>query len=188
MEYYLYTGPYEAIVLDYKYAWIISVLLINVVVAFADKSHRAVEGADYRYNRSRILDDAAGKFWDSCEDYLETTVVPWTENASLDPKRQYIFACHPHGIHCTPLGQFHCKGTPFDKRFPGICDNKLSGIAASIVFKLPGVREFFLSLNYIDASRQVVESALEANRSLFICRKFNSDLKIVHVKWKTLRN
>eukprot|EP00986_Skeletonema_menzelii_P016569 scaffold15059_cov146-Skeletonema_menzelii.AAC.9 len=169
LEYCLYIGAYESIVLKYRYAWIIFVLLFNIAVALTDTSQRAVEGADYRYNRRRFLDNAAAKFWNSFEDYLATTVVPWTENASLDPKRQYIFACHPHGIHCTPLGQFHCKGTPFDKRFPGICDNKLSGIAASIVFKLPGVREFFLSLNYIDASRQVVENALDANRSLFIC-------------------
>jgi len=169
LEFCLYAGAYESIVLDYKYVWIACILLINMAVAITDISHRAVEGADYRYNRSRYLDDAAGKFWDSCEDYITTTVVPWKENATLDPKRQYIFACHPHGIHCTPLGQFHCKGTPFDKRFPGICDNKLSGLAASIVFKLPGVREFFLSLNYIDASRRVVEDALEAHRSLFIC-------------------
>lgn len=169
LECFLYVGAYEAIVLDYKYVWIGFVLLMNIAVAITDTSHRAVEGADYRYNRRRYLDRKACKFWDSCEEYLSTAVVPWSENATLDPNRQFIFACHPHGIHCTPLGQFHSKGTAFDKRFPGICDNKLSGIAASIVFKLPGVREFFLSLNYIDASRQVVEKALDANRSLFIC-------------------
>ena len=165
----LFTGAYESIVFENKYHWIAVVLLLNAAVAITDSSHRTVEGADYRYDRSRFLDNAAAEFWDSCQDYLKNTVVPWAENAVLNPKRQYIFACHPHGIHCTPLGQFHCKGTPFDKRFPGICDNKLSGLAASIVFKIPGVREFFLSLNYIDASRKVVKNALEANRSLFIC-------------------
>jgi len=169
LGFFLYTGAYESIVLEYKYAWIIFILLVNIAVAIKDSSHRVVEGADYRYNRSLFLDNAASKFWYVCDDYLVTTVVPWADDATLDPKRQYIFACHPHGIHCTPLGQFHCKGTPFDKRFPGICDNKLSGLAASVVFKIPGVREFFLSLNYIDASRKVVENALEANRSLFIC-------------------
>jgi 2-acylglycerol O-acyltransferase 2 len=45
----------------------------------------------------------------------------------------------------------------------------LSGLAASVVFRLPGAREFFLSLPYIDASRHVVEKALEADRSIFVC-------------------
>jgi len=166
---FLYDAAYESIVLEYKYAWIIFVLAVNIAVAFTDTSHQVVDGADYRYNRSFLLDNAASKFWCACDDYLTTTIVPWADDATLDPTRQYIFACHPHGIHCTPLSQFHCKGTPFDKRFPGICDNKLSGLAASIVFKISGVREFFLSLNYIDASRPVVTNALETKRSLFIC-------------------
>ena len=50
----LYTGAYESIVLENKYHWIVFVLLLNAFVAITDSSHRTVEGADYRYDRSRI--------------------------------------------------------------------------------------------------------------------------------------
>ncbi|KAL7543597.1 hypothetical protein ACHAXR_012927 [Thalassiosira sp. AJA248-18] len=164
------SGAYESIIVNNKLNWFGFLILMNVVVAFTDnKSHLNVEGANYR-PRCSAIGRAASKFWEASFEYLQVTFVPWDENAKLPPNRQYIFACHPHGIHCTPLGLFHCKGTAFDQQFPGICDeNKLSGLAASVVFKLPGAREFFLSLPYIDASRSVAEAALKANRSLFIC-------------------
>ena len=168
MDVAFYLGAYESIVLSNIYHWFGALLLINLIVAVTDRSHSDVEGANYRADNSAI-GKASHQFWDSAIEYLDMTVIPWDKYANLPPNRQYIFACHPHGIHCTPLGLFHRKGTPFDERFPGICENKLSGLAASIVFKLPGVREFFLSLPYIDASRHVAERALKADRSLFIC-------------------
>ena len=164
----LYSGAYETLILDNKHLWFGGLLLLNILVALTDRSHTNVKGADYR-SRNGAVSKAAFHFWESALDYLQMTIEPWDENAILSPDKQYIFACHPHGIHCTPLALFHCKGTPFDKRFPGICENKTSGLAATIVFKIPGVREFFLSLPYIDASRNVAEAALKADRSLFVC-------------------
>lgn len=163
-------GAYEMYVLEYKWRWFGALFLLNVIVGLMDKSHHDVEGANNRLKSStNPIIKASNAFWESSFEYLEMTVKPWKEDARLSPNRQYIFATHPHGIHCMPLAIFHCKGTPFDKRFPGICDNKLSGLAASVVFRLPGVREFFLSLPYIDASRHVVEKALKADRSIFVC-------------------
>jgi len=170
MDLCLYSGAYETIILDNKQYWFGGLALLNFLVAVSDRSHCNVEGADYRRSNS-FVGKAAVAFWDSALDYLQMSVEPWCENAKLPPDRQYIFACHPHGIHCTPLALFHCKSekNPFDKRFSGICENRISGLAASVVFRLPGVREFFLSLPYIDASRSVAEAALKANRSLFVC-------------------
>ena len=168
MNLLLYNNAYESIIYEHAYKWLGLLLFINLVVAVTDKSHVDVKGANYRQDNS-IVGRASHKFWDAAFDYLQMTVVPWSESASLPSNRQYIFAVHPHGIHCTPLGLFHRKDTPFDRRFPGICENKLSGLAASVVFKLPGVREFFLSLPYIDASRSVAEKALKEDRSLFVC-------------------
>lgn len=168
----LYPGAYQSIVWDSKHYWLGGLLFLNVAVALGDKSHCNVKGANFRRPTGifgKAVQKAALQFWDSLSDYLPMTVVPWEEDATLPANRQYIFACHPHGIHCTPLGQFHSKGTPFDVRFPGICENNISGLAASIVFILPGVREFFLSLPYVDASRHVAEAALDANRSVFVC-------------------
>ena len=163
-----YNGAYQDIILDNRYTWIGGLLILNVIVGLTDTSHLNVEGADQRGHRG-VISRLAWEFWFASFDYLQMSVVPWDDNATLPSDKQFIFGCHPHGIHCTPLGLFHCKGTPFDKRFPGICDNKLSGLAATIVFKIPGAREFFLSLPYIDASRSIAEAALKANRSLFIC-------------------
>ncbi|KAL9187889.1 hypothetical protein ACHAXT_006267 [Thalassiosira profunda] len=164
----LYPDAYQSIVLDNLLLWVGMLLFVNIVVALTDKSHLDVEGADYRQPAGPI-GRASAAFWDTAFDYLQMSVVPWDENATLPPDRQYIFACHPHGIHCTPLGMFHRKDTAFDRRFPGICENKISGLAATVVFKLPGAREFFLSLPYIDASRSVVEKALRADRHIFVC-------------------
>jgi hypothetical protein len=170
MNILLFPHAYETILLEYKYHWIGGLLILNIAVALLDDSHLVVEGADYRLRHSQgPIVNASNQFWEAVFDYLQMKVVPWKQDAMLPADRQYIFACHPHGIHCMPLGLFHCKGTPFDKRFPGICENKLSGLAASVVFRLPGAREFFLSLPYIDASRHVVEAALDADRSIFVC-------------------
>ena len=161
-------GMYETIILDNTHYWFGGLFLLNMVVAITDRSHLIVEGADYRsYNN--IVAKTAKLFWEAALEYMEMSVIPWDDSANLSPSKRYIFACHPHGIHCTPLALFHCKGTPFDKQFPGICENKISGLAASVVFRLPGVREFFLSCPYIDASRNVAEAALKADRSLFVC-------------------
>jgi hypothetical protein len=163
-------NAYETYVVNYKYQWMGALFLLNVMVGLLDNSHHDVKGANNRCKSStNPIIRASNAFWESSFEYVQMTVKPWKEDAKLPPNRQYIFACHPHGIHCMPLAIFHCRGTPFDQCFPGICENKLSGLAASVVFRLPGVREFFLSLPYIDASRHVVESALQANRSIFVC-------------------
>ena len=163
-------GAYELYILEYKLQLFGALFILNILVGAMDNSHHDVEGSNNRLKSStNPIIRASNAFWESSFSYVEMTVKPWKEDATLPPGKQYIFACHPHGIHCMPLAIFHCKGTPFDKRFPGICENKLSGLAASVVFKLPGVREFFLSLPYIDASRHVVEKALKADRSIFVC-------------------
>ncbi|KAL7527133.1 hypothetical protein ACHAWF_002050 [Thalassiosira exigua] len=168
LDWIAFPGAYESLILDKARLWVGLWAALNIVVACSDSSHRCVDGADYR-PRTGIVAKAAEAFFDTNYEYLKMTVVPWDKSADLPSNRKYIFACHPHGIHCTPLFLFHRKGSPFDKRFPGICENKLSGLAASVMFKIPGVREVFLSLPYIDASRSVAEAALKANRSLFVC-------------------
>ena len=88
----------------------------------------------------------------------------------LPPGRQYIFGVHPHGIHCLPLGLFGTQNGAFDTTFPGLYGPKLIGICATVIFKIPVVRELFFHMGYIDASRSVCDRALRVpNQSLFIC-------------------
>mmetsp|Transcript_11107 Transcript_11107/g.22805 ORF Transcript_11107/g.22805 Transcript_11107/m.22805 type:complete len:383 (-) Transcript_11107:7-1155(-) len=175
LNYLVYDGVYHDIFISNTHSWIIFLVSLNLIVAFTDKSHKNVHGADYR-RKNNIFARAAEKFFDATFNYIPMTIVPWDEDhstksskATLPPNRQYIFAVHPHGIHCMPLSLFHRKGSEFDKRFPGICEKNLSGLVATVMFKIPGVRELFLSLPYIDASRSVAEEALRENRSLFVC-------------------
>ena len=79
--------------------WFGALLLINLIVAVTDRSHSDVEGANYRVDNSAI-GKASHQFWDSAFEYLDMTVIPW------EPNRQYIFACHPHGIHAHRLDSF----------------------------------------------------------------------------------
>jgi len=63
---------------------------------------------------------------------------------------------------------FAAAGTPFDKRFPGLCGKKLVGLMATVLFIVPVIRDFFLEWPYIDASRKVAGEALNAGLSLFL--------------------
>ena len=63
---------------------------------------------------------------------------------------------------------FAAKGTPFDKRFPGLCGEKLVGLIATVLFIIPVLRDFFLEWPYIDASRKVANAALDAGLSLYL--------------------
>ena len=66
------------------------------------------------------------------------------------------------------LGQFVFCNTLFDKLFPGIVGSKTCGLAASIIFKIPVVRENFFHWGYIDASRKIASKAIENGQNLVI--------------------
>ena len=109
----------------------------------------------------------------------------------LSDDKQYIFGVHPHGIHCWPLvreregnasgvcASFHTQcaslppqnvfafhTSPFYKRLPNA---KLTGVAATIMFKIPVVRELFLLMGYVDAGRPTCQKVLAQGSSLYIC-------------------
>ena len=115
------------------------------------------------------LEEIAWKTADSWLEYLPTfECIPWDKEAVLDPTRQYIFALHPHGIHSFALGAFQVGGSCFHRRFPGLYGPKLCGLAATVIFKVPVVREMFFKLGYIDARRTVASKALKAGQSLYL--------------------
>jgi 1-acyl-sn-glycerol-3-phosphate acyltransferase len=125
-----------------------------------------------------LLEHAAFAFADAMWRYFPsvdcipchpTNSTSATTTPCLDPSKQYIFGVHPHGIHCIPLGQFCTPNSAFDRTFPHLYGPKLTGVAATIIFKIPVVRELFFHMGYIDASRQVCHQALLEGQSLFIC-------------------
>lgn len=132
------------------------------------KTHVTVENASPLLPRNAI-ERAAAKFLGSALEYFPMSCVPWARDASLPTSRQYVFGVHPHGIHCMPLGIFTTKGSEFDRVFPCLVGSKLTGLAATIIFKLPLVREFFIYMGYVDASRSVANEVLACGRSVFVC-------------------
>jgi hypothetical protein len=137
-------------------------------VLILDKQHLQVKDSHSIQPRN-ALERAAARFFHSALDYPPMTCVPWAKDASLSPSRQYVFGVHPHGIHCLPLAMFSTEGSDFDIQFPGLVGYCLTGLAATVMFKLPLVREFFLTMGYVDASRPIANQVLAENRSVFVC-------------------
>ena len=159
------------LIIPFSIYYVVFILIFN-------QQHLSVKDANCCPNNRNILERASAKFLYAHQDYLQMTCVPWSSSesddndndvAKLPPHKQYVIAVHPHGIHCTPLGLFSTVGSSFDVQFPGLVGCKLTGLAATIIFKIPLVREMFLNMGYVDASRTVASKVLEEGRSLFVC-------------------
>ncbi|XP_048476144.1 diacylglycerol O-acyltransferase 2-like [Rhincodon typus] len=78
--------------------------------------------------------------WRYMRDYFPVSIVKMAE---LDPKRNYVFGSHPHGIMCVgAFCNFCTEATGFSRVFPGITPHlaTLSGL-----FCLPILRDYLLS-------------------------------------------
>ena len=141
--------------------------LLNVL---AEKTSKRPNAPGTFRSPSSALERRSLAFWSTHFDYFPMTVTPWAPDARLDAEAtQYVFGVHPHGIHCWPLNAFALLGSPFDRRFPGLVGARLSGLAATVIFQIPVVRELFLSLGYLDAGRATADKALARGRSLYVC-------------------
>jgi 1-acyl-sn-glycerol-3-phosphate acyltransferase len=139
-----------------------------VQIILLDKTHSVVENSGGVEARNS-LEQLAEAFANSWQNYMpEITCVPWSSDAALPVDKQYVFAIHPHGIHCLGLAAFQTRGSTFHQRFPGLHGPKLCGLAATVIFKIPVVRELFLFWGYIDASRTVASQALGKGQSLYV--------------------
>ncbi|GMH61672.1 hypothetical protein TrRE_jg3999, partial [Triparma retinervis] len=139
--------------------------LYVTTVLVMDSSHLAPPPLGVVRKPSNFLERCSLKFWSSHFTYFPMSVH--AEN--LDPSAQYVFGVHPHGIHCWALNVFAFQGGPLDSLMPLTSRGTLSGLAASVIFMVPVVRELFLQMGYVDASRVVATKAMDVGRSLFIC-------------------
>ena len=153
-----------------RYAGLTLVVVYVVQILILDNEHNKVRGGDAAgpIRPQNFIERAARKFYDAGLDYNPIRCVPWSTDAKLDPKQRYVFACHPHGIHCMPLSQFTTYNSSFDKMFPGIVGN-VAGLAALVMFKLPLVREIFIGWGYKPASRKIASRAMEMGQSIVVC-------------------
>jgi len=72
-------------------------------------------------------------------------------------------------IHCWALNALAFPDSPFDAEFGLVKEGRMTGLAATVIFQIPVVRELFLSMGYVDASRPVAEKVLQNGRNLFVC-------------------
>jgi len=76
----------------------------------------------------------------------------------LHPGKNYIFACHPHGVMSqSHFHNFATEGTGFSKKFPGI-KPYLCVLAGQFMF--PIFRDYFLLTGSISVSKQSLEWVL----------------------------
>ena len=108
-------------------------------------------------------------FWKTHFSYFPFSIIKQNPGLTFDKSKQYVFAVHPHGIHCWALNALAFPGSAFDEEFDLIKEGRMTGLAASVIFMIPVVRELFLSMGYVDASRHVADKVLRNGRSLFVC-------------------
>mmetsp|Transcript_1954 Transcript_1954/g.2415 ORF Transcript_1954/g.2415 Transcript_1954/m.2415 type:complete len:375 (+) Transcript_1954:122-1246(+) len=114
------------------------------------------------------IEKRSASFWNTHFDYFPMKLTVDKET-KLDKNQQYLFAVHPHGIHCVPLDMVMFPNSPFDQKFQIVREGKITGLVASIMFRIPVVRELFLNMGYVDASRKVAHKVLSNGRNITVC-------------------
>ena len=148
--------------LPFAIAYVVQILIM-------DNAHNQVRAdAAGPIRPQNVIERTARKFFDAALEYNPIRCVPWSSDAKLDPKKRYVFACHPHGIHCLHISQFTDFNSSFGKMFPGIVGN-VTGLAAMVMFKLPLVREIFIGWGYKPASRKIASKAMEMGQNIVVC-------------------
>lgn len=98
-------------------------------------------------------------WWRYYCDYFPLKLVKTTE---LDPSRNYLFACFPHGLLCAgAYGSFATNALGFYKLFPGMSCNL---IILAGHFMVPLFREYLLSLGMCSSSRESLRCLLDTKQ------------------------
>ncbi|OBZ82411.1 Diacylglycerol O-acyltransferase 2B [Choanephora cucurbitarum] len=104
-------------------------------------------------------------FWHYFVQYFPIQLV---KEADLDPKGNYIFGYHPHGIiSLGAIGNFGTEATGFSDQFPGIQPSLLT---LTTNFQIPLYREIILAMGLASVSRHSCEHILSSGpgRSIVI--------------------
>lgn len=103
------------------YYVVLPLFIIYIVqVLIFDRTHLYVPPVGVYNKPNSWVQRLAFDFWAAHLDYFPTTVEASPSSLTLPTSKQYIFAVHPHGIHCWPLAVFTAKDGPFDRKFPGL--------------------------------------------------------------------
>ncbi|GBP48084.1 2-acylglycerol O-acyltransferase 2-A [Eumeta japonica] len=103
-------------------------------------------------------------WWSLFRDYYPISLV---KTADLDPSRNYLLACHPHGI--LPAGCFCAFATnalKFNEHYPGLKCNMATLI---INFSVPFLRDLFLAMGLCPVSIQSLTGLLNPKKNKGRC-------------------
>ena len=118
-----------------------------VYMAFIDQSQRNGRKKSFPFRNLR--------WWRFFKDFFPITLH---RTVPLSPDHRYIFGYHPHGI--IGFGAISCFATEahdFGKLFPGL-DVYL--VTLPVNFRIPFLREIYLALGLLDASKETFRSIL----------------------------
>jgi hypothetical protein len=129
------------------WTWVVSPIctLYVVNILLLDKAHLVVKNSGRR-DPSNALERVSSSFIWAFPRYFEDyiTWVPWSKDANLSTdSTNYVFGIHPHGIYCTSMLEMGNPNGGFAKLFPNISGIKLTGLVATVILKIPGVRELW---------------------------------------------
>jgi 2-acylglycerol O-acyltransferase 2 len=95
--------------------------------------------------------------------YAEYFPIRLHRTVELDPRNNYIFAYHPHGIISHgAFGNFVTEATGFSRLFPGITNTLLT---LDTNFSIPFNREYLLALGLASVSKTSCEALLRGEGS-----------------------
>eukprot|EP01132_Coremiostelium_polycephalum_P006833 gene6833-8476_t len=104
------------------------------------------------------------RLWKYFKNYFPISLVV---SSKLDPKKNYIFGCHPHGI--ISIGaflNFATNANRIEQEFPGV-DIHLLTLESN--FKIPFFRDVLMSLGMSSVSRRGCTNILESGPGKSIC-------------------
>ena len=94
--------------------------------------------------------------WKYYCDYFPMHLI---KTVDLDPKDNYIFAYHPHGIiGLGALGNFCGEATGFSEKFPGIHPHLLS---LTMNFRFPFTRDFSMAFGACSVDKDSIDYILQ---------------------------
>ncbi|OQR81982.1 diacylglycerol O-acyltransferase [Thraustotheca clavata] len=137
---------------------IVSVSIVALYIpSFFNGAHRKVTVAK------------GGKQWDGLRMHwlwklmCEYAGLEMIREVELDPKKQYIFGFHPHGI--LVLSRLSCYAGNWEGVHPGI---EVRALGATPMFFVPLGRELCLWLGAVDASRSTAQNVLDNKLSIIV--------------------
>ncbi|KAL4706787.1 hypothetical protein ACJJTC_018168 [Scirpophaga incertulas] len=141
---------YLAIKLLYSDYWFLAILYMIAMLNDIDICHRGGRKFDWVRNWS---------LWRYYRDYFPLKLV---KTADLDPEKNYLFACFPHGVVSTgAFGAFATNALNFYKTFPRMTCNM---ITLGGHFLVPFFRDLILALGGCSSSQESLLHLLDLKR------------------------